>query len=107
MQDYNAERPRRALDEKVPVTPAGRFAPVPAAQRNLAGLWLPAALDSPDAPAPEPAERDRSAAAEDLPVPGRPARDGGPAESDRVVPPSGNLLVAGNQFWLGPPRPGR
>ncbi len=26
VQDYNAERPRQALDSKVPVTPAERFA---------------------------------------------------------------------------------
>ncbi|MEV4658825.1 hypothetical protein [Micromonospora sp. NPDC049301] len=28
------------------------------------------------------------------------------AEFDRVVPPSGNLQVAGKQFWLGPARSG-
>lgn len=49
---YNAERPHQALDEKVPVTPADRFAPVPDAQRNLAGRWLPAPLECADAPAP-------------------------------------------------------
>jgi hypothetical protein len=27
-------------------------------------------------------------------------------EFDRVVPPSGNLQVAGKQFWLGPIRSG-
>ncbi|MFF4893461.1 hypothetical protein ACFY11_26660 [Micromonospora chersina] len=34
----------------------------------------------------------------------QPAMDysGGPVEFDRVVPPSGNLQVAGKQFWLGP-----
>jgi hypothetical protein len=32
--------------------------------------------------------------------------DGGPVEFDRVVPPSGNLGVAGKQFWLGPARSG-
>ena len=31
---------------------------------------------------------------------------GGPVEFDRVVPPSGNLGVAGKQFWLGPARSG-
>jgi hypothetical protein len=31
---------------------------------------------------------------------------GGPVEFDRVVPPSGNLQVAGKQFWLGPARAG-
>jgi hypothetical protein len=32
---------------------------------------------------------------------------GGPIEFDRVVPPSGNLAVAGKQFWLGPHRAGQ
>jgi hypothetical protein len=31
---------------------------------------------------------------------------GGPVEFQRVVPPSGNLQVAGKQFWLGPARAG-
>ncbi|MET7402585.1 hypothetical protein ABZS66_54805 [Dactylosporangium sp. NPDC005572] len=31
---------------------------------------------------------------------------GGAIEFDRVVPPSGNLQVAGKQFWLGPARSG-
>jgi hypothetical protein len=48
---YNADRPHQALDEKVPVTPAERFTPVPQQQRDLLGLWLPAALDS-SAPGP-------------------------------------------------------
>jgi transposase InsO family protein len=104
VRDYNAERPHQALDAKVPVTPADRFAPVPAAQRNLVDLWLPAALDSAGAPGPEPAEPD--AAAECLPGPVLAPRDGGPVEFDRVVPPSGNLQVAGKQFWLGPARAG-
>jgi Integrase core domain len=54
VQHYNADRPHQALDEKVPVTPAERFAPVPAAQRGLVGLWLPATLE--DASATGPAE---------------------------------------------------
>jgi transposase InsO family protein len=32
----NSERPHQALDAKAPVTPADRFAPVPAEQRNRA-----------------------------------------------------------------------
>jgi hypothetical protein len=31
---------------------------------------------------------------------------GGPVEFDRVVPASGNMFVAGRQFWLGPDRAG-
>ena len=32
---------------------------------------------------------------------------GGPVEFDRVVPPSGNMQLAGKQFWLGPSRTGQ
>jgi Integrase core domain len=101
---YNADRPHQALDEKVPVTPAERFAPVPAAQRNLLDLWLPAALEGSDAPAPESAEP--GADTESIPGPASAPRDGQAVEFDRVVPPSGNLQVAGKQFWLGPARSG-
>jgi transposase InsO family protein len=49
VRHYNTDRPHQALDEKVPVTPAERFVPVPAGQRDLVGLWLPAALESTNA----------------------------------------------------------
>jgi hypothetical protein len=102
--EYNTDRPHQALDEKVPVTPAERFAPVPQQQRDLVRLWLPAALDTTPAPGPAqpqpPAEVSR-------PVPATRARwDGGPVEFDRVVPPCGNMTVAGRQFWVGPARAG-
>ena len=32
---------------------------------------------------------------------------GGPVEFDRIVPASGNMAVAGRQFWLGPIRSGQ
>jgi transposase InsO family protein len=35
------------------------------------------------------------------------ASHGGPAEFERVVPPSGNMEAAGRQFWLGPRRAGQ
>jgi hypothetical protein len=35
-----------------------------------------------------------------------PAYSGGPVEFDRVVPPSGNMQVAGRQYRLGPARTG-
>jgi transposase InsO family protein len=98
--EYNTDRPHQALDEHSPVTPAERFTPVPPAQRDLIGLWLPPALtlaSSTGSPA-QPAE------------PGSPSPAGrwlgGPVEFDRVVPPSGNMWVAGRQFWLGPARAG-
>ena len=94
--DYNAERPHQALDSRQPVTPQQRFAPIPAADRDRLELWLPPLLiPSPTAagnatvPDPEPAPAD------------------GPVEFDRTVPPSGNMLLAGRQFWLGPARAGQ
>ena len=35
VEEYNTDRPHQALDEKVPVTPAERFTPVPVQQRDL------------------------------------------------------------------------
>jgi transposase InsO family protein len=98
---YNADRPHQALDEKVPVTPADRFAPVPAAQRDLVALWLPPALDSASTPGSQAPGADGSAA----PAAGA-GRSGGPVEFDRVVPPSGNMIVCQRQFWMGPARAG-
>ena len=95
--EYNADRPHQALDGKVPVTPAERFAAQPAAQRELIDLWLPPPLT--------PASAEDSAPPEDTAA--APARWlGGPVEFDRMVPPSGNLWVAHRQFWLGPARAG-
>ncbi len=97
--EYNADRPHQALDGLVPVTPADRFTPVPPAQRELIDLWLPPALtlaSSTGSPPPP--------GAPEQPSPGQWL--GGPVEFDRVVPPSGNMWVAGRQFWLGPARAG-
>jgi transposase InsO family protein len=102
VREYNAERPHQALETKVPVAPAERFEPAPVEQRELLGLWLPGSLASVPAPASTPtAERalDAGAAPE--------AVEPGAVEFDRVVPPSGNLMVARRQFWLGPQRAGQ
>ena len=96
VRHYNTDRPHQALDEKVPVTPAERFAPVPAGQRDLVGLWLPAALESTNA---------RSSTTASPPAK-RMEWTGGPVEFDRVVPPSGNMMVGQRQFWMGPARAG-
>ena len=105
VEDYNCERPHQALDPKWPVTPIERFAPVPAEQRELLPLWLPPTL------APAAAGDHRQADDHgDRPSPVRVGMvaEGadGPVEFDLVVPPSGNMAVAGRQFWLGPARAG-
>jgi transposase InsO family protein len=102
VREYNGARPHQALGTRAPVTPAQRFRPVPAEQRELLPLWLPGSLASVPEPASTPtAERAIDARAAPAAV------DGGPVEFDRVIPPSGNLWAMGRQFWLGPQRAGR
>jgi Integrase core domain len=102
VREYNAERPHQSLELREPVTPAERFAPAPAEQRELLPLWLPGSLASVPEPTGVPTA-DRAFDAGAAP----PAADGGPVEFDRVVPPSGNLWAMGRQFWLGPQRAGQ
>ena len=104
---YNADRPHQALDEKVPVTPADRFTPAPQQDRDLVNLWLPATLEAAHAIDAEPAQpRAVSTVAAVSPAATQAQWHGGPVGFDRIVPPSGNLWVAGRQFWLGPARAG-
>ena len=106
VRDYNTDRPHQALDEKVPVTPAERFTPVPPQQQNLISLWLPANLESTNVIDSEP-EPANPAVAVSPPPPDTPKeRAGGPVEFDRVVPPSGNMWVTNRQFWMGTGRAG-
>jgi transposase InsO family protein len=126
VEHYNTARPHQSLDMAVPVD---RFTPVGEAERELLPLRLPAILTAQPDPAPAAQE-----VADDV-APGEPADSqkgsqkggdegtqaarrpttatvpaswpGGPIEFDRVVPASGNLGVAGKQFWLGPARAGQ
>ena len=120
--DYNTDRPHQALNPNQPVVPADRFTPVPVGEREMLPLWLPPTL-APVTPTPvtltpvtrpvtmPDAQDERSTGAQ---MDAQPAAvsavaaawAGGPVEFDRVVPPSGNLQVAGKQFWLGPARAG-
>jgi hypothetical protein len=97
-QDYNTDRPHQSL---AMAFPASRF--TPAAPGTL-GLRVPAGhgLTRPDQadsthPAPEPPPAAGSAAYE----------PGLALEVDRVVPPSGNMWIGGQQIWLGPALAGR
>jgi len=99
---YNTDRPHQALDPVAPVTPAERFSPVPEEQRHLAELWLPPVLASTTTrSAEEQAESAEGGVAGPVPW------AGGPVELDRIVPPSGNMQLAGKQFWLAPHRSGQ
>jgi transposase InsO family protein len=99
-KDYNTRRPHQALNMAYP---AARFAPA----ADAIGLRVPAELTrqgppSVSAPAPSPA----GLAAR----PGQDAcsdRQGRAVELDRLVPPSGNLWITGQQIWLGPALTGR
>ncbi|MFB7249070.1 IS481 family transposase [Streptomyces populi] len=110
VEEYNSERPHQALDMQ---SPGDRFAPVPEQERDVLGLKIPGVL------ALVPQQRTAPAAVPDpigaAPVPAPPpdpvpvavrVEEGGPVEFERVVPASGNLQVAGKQFWLGPSRAG-
>jgi transposase InsO family protein len=99
-KDYNTRRPHQSLDMAFP---AARFT-VPAA--DGLGLRIPDELTrAPQLQAaakhPEP---DDGAAAPPPPDPGTGSEQGKAVELDRVVPPSGNLWIAGQQVWLGPGR---
>src|SRR3954454_19899785 len=90
--DYNTDRPHQSLDMAFP---ADRF-------RSALPLEMPVKLPgsltvSPNRPpAPTPI----------LAMPPMTEWSGTAVEFDRVVPPSGNLQLAGKQFWLGPARSG-
>lgn len=114
--DYNDERPHQALDPRWPVTPAERFAPIPAEQRELLPLWLPPTIAA--APVDQRHVVDHAhivdhgrAAGPQVPprsavvLGGMAEWRGSPIEFDLAVPALGNMSVAGRQFWLGPVRP--
>ena len=102
---YNEQRPHQGLDDKVPVMPAERFEPVAAQDRALLELWLPPTLvATPKVTAVAAADDDDQARSEVAAVSA--AWTGGPVEFDRVVPPSGNMIVTQRQFWMGTHRAG-
>ncbi len=107
VQTYNADRPHQALDEQRPVSPADRFAATGDAERELLPLWLPPTLVASHDASDEPASNADEVAE---PVTGSGTMTGypgGAVEFDRVVPPAGNLQLAGRQLWLGPARSGQ
>jgi hypothetical protein len=103
--EYNTRRPHQAIGMKAP---AERFSTARARHdEELLPLRLPAVIalaPVPDLPAgeAEPASQAPAPVRADHPRP----YAGGPVEFDWVVPSSGNMQVAGKQFWLGPARSG-
>jgi hypothetical protein len=105
VEQYNTARPHQAIGMAVP---ASRFSTARAgAEQELLPLRLPSAVALAPVP-PLPPDQAQPAAQEDgelAPASPRPY-DGGPVEFSRPVPASGNMQVAGRQFWLGPQRAG-
>ncbi|MFD8162318.1 IS481 family transposase [Streptomyces malaysiensis] len=108
VEEYNSMRPHQALDMQCP---GDRFTPVAGQagqERNVLGLKIPGVL------ALVPQQRMAPVVSEPAEASSVPATlpevvqvdEGGPVEFERVVPASGNLQVAGKQFWLGPARSG-
>jgi transposase InsO family protein len=104
VHEYNAVRPHQALGM---AAPAQRFSVAAAkSEEELLPLRLPPEI----APAPMPSPP-ASGPSEQLnggvrPPAGDQQYRSGPVEFERIVPPSGNMMVARRQFWLGPHRAG-
>jgi transposase InsO family protein len=105
--EYNTARPHQSLEMAFP---ASRFKPAdsPLELRVPAQLVARARQPDPQRPGPDPPPA-QVPAVEAAPEPVTAGtHDGCPAlEADRVVPPSGNLWIGGQQVWLGPALAGR
>ncbi|MFC4945662.1 IS481 family transposase [Pseudonocardia sp. GCM10023141] len=111
---YNLDRPHRSLDMDSPVDRFAAGQTHRADAEQLLPLRVPAILEPDPAPV-EPAGAAPPARPVEPVAPLREDGDAAPAQSvyrggavefERVVPASGNLGVAGKQFWLGPVRAG-
>ena len=100
-KQYNTDRPHQSLSMAFPSVRFTRAATgvleprIPAELTRPAKSARPGTADDCAMPPPAVSPRDRDPA-------GRQA-----VELDRVVPPSGNLWLAGQQIWLGPALAGR
>jgi transposase InsO family protein len=92
-EEYNTDRPHQSLDMAFPAT---RFGPAASAL----ALRAPEHPNPITAPGPEAPQATGSAER-----PADPPRIA--LEADRLVPPSGNLWIGGQQIWLGPALAGR
>jgi transposase InsO family protein len=92
--EYNQDRPHQSLDM---ATPASKFRTSLEAADALSP-WAPADLEPTISP---PSSADGTATAME------PVSWPDAVEVHRVVPPSGNLWVGGQQFWLSPARAGQ
>jgi transposase InsO family protein len=107
-REYNTDRPHQSLGMAFP---AQRFtANVGGDGQQLVPLKLPSvlttALQAASPAVAQPVDLDALSGVSADPPTVAPLWTDGPVEFERVVPPSGNLQVAGKQFWLGPARSG-
>jgi hypothetical protein len=97
--EYNTDRPHQSPGMAFPASrfTAAVVSPLELRVPSRPGLTGPG---EPDTAAPAPSQQPATCAAE--------TRHFGLAlEPDRVVPPSGNLWIGGQQVWLGPALAGR
>jgi transposase InsO family protein len=105
-REYNGDRPHQSLGMAFPVS---RFTP---AESSL-GLRVPGQLTGPASgspgrsPVPAPQPESGTAPVAAAPCPDPVPEPGTAVEADRIVPPSGNLWIGGQQIWLGPALTGR
>jgi hypothetical protein len=93
-QEYNTDRPHQSLDMAFP---ASRFIPaVSPLPLRVPSQLAAASPGQPEQDEPSPADSPAAAA------PDREEVSLAAVEADRVVPPSGNLWIGGQQVWLGP-----
>jgi transposase InsO family protein len=105
-EQYNTDRPHQSLGMAFP---ASRFTPAD----SPLGLRIPAQLAASTARPQPPQPAAGLPPALSLPAQAAPtaatiaSQDWIAVEVDRVVPPSGNLWIGGQQVWLGPALAGR
>ncbi|GAA2611451.1 IS481 family transposase [Dactylosporangium fulvum] len=104
--EYNYQRPHQGIDDAFPADRFHRFhRPDPDRDKTEAiapPLRIPSGLLPPTSPLAPPAQVVESADQASTTVAGRSQ----PVQVDRVVPASGNLMIAQQQIWLGPARAG-
>jgi len=100
-EEYNTDRPHQSLGMAFP---ASRFTPASSPLELRIAAQLTAGTGPPKSPPPAPGSLTTpSLPAEPAPQVGTAGGAGQPAvEVDRIVPPSGNLWIGGQQVGLGP-----
>jgi len=105
-EEYNTERPHQSL---AMAFPASRFRPASSPLELRIPAQLTAGTGQPKPPPPVSGWQEAPPPAETAPqLSTATTQDAQSAvEVDRVVPPSGNLWIGGQQVWLGPALSGR